>query len=168
MRLLLIRHAIAEERSAKHWPDDADRPLTQRGIRRFRSAAEGLGTLFESVDALLTSPFVRAHQTATILEDRLGWPEPEVHPHLACGAPLAGAVALLANAERRQTVVVVGHEPTLSLLTSAYVASPSAQVTLDWRRGGAALLEFDESPRVNAGSLLWFLAPRVLRTLGGD
>ena len=168
MRLLLIRHAIAEERSNKRWPDDADRPLTQRGIRRFRSAADGLGTLFEGVDGLLTSPFVRTHQTATILMDRLGWPEPEVRPHLAGGAPLAGAVALLANSEQRSTIVVVGHEPTMSLLTSAYTASPSAQVMLDWRRGGAALLEFDESPRVNAGRLLWFLPPRLLRTLGGD
>ena len=94
MKLLLVRHAIAEERDDKRWPSDADRPLTQRGMRRFRSAAAGLGTLVPEVDRLLTSPFVRAHQTATILEDVLDWPEAEVRPHLAGGAPLAGAIAL--------------------------------------------------------------------------
>jgi phosphohistidine phosphatase len=165
MRLILIRHAIAEERDHVRWADDADRPLTQRGIRRFRSAARGLGTLEPEVDLLLTSPFVRTHQTATILEDELGWPDPEPRSQLAGLAPLGGAIALLAECAPRATVAVVGHEPTMSLLASAYVASPTSQLTLDWRRGGAALVEFERGPAVNAGTLRWFLPPRVMRAL---
>lgn len=168
MNLLLIRHAIAEEQSAKQWPDDADRPLTQRGIRRFRTAALGLGTLVPEVDRLTSSPFVRAHQTATILEDQLGWPEIELHPQLAAGAPLAGAIALLAECEPRATVVVVGHEPTMSLLASAYIGGTASQLTFDWRRGGAALIEFERAPAANGGALRWFLPPRLLRTLAAD
>ena len=165
MRLILIRHAIAEERSAKRWPDDEERPLTQRGIRRFRSAAAGLGTLCPEVDRLIASPFVRTHQTATILEDQLGWPEAELRPHLASGAPLAGAVALLAECEPGATVAVVGHEPTMSQLASSYLGSAAATLPIDWRRGAAAMIEFERSPAVGAGTLRWFLPPRVLRAL---
>ena len=168
MNLLLIRHAIAEERDARRWPSDEDRPLTQRGIRRFRPAAIGLGTLAPEVDQLFTSPFVRAHQTATILEDQLGWPAPEVRPHLAGGAPLAGAVALLGTCDRRSRVAVVGHEPMLSQLATAYIGSAGASLLLDWRRGGAACIEFDRAAQVNRGSLRWFVPARLLRALAAD
>lgn len=166
MNLLLIRHAIAEERDARRWPDDQDRPLTQRGIRRFRAAATGLGTLVPEVDQLITSPFVRAHQTATILEDQLDWPQPDLRPHLEGGAPLAGAVALLGQCEPRSRVAAVGHEPMLSQLAAAYLGSPAAPFSLEWRRGGVASIEFDRSPAVGGGTLRWFLPPRVLRALG--
>ena len=165
MKLILIRHAIAEDQDRFRWPEDSDRPLTQRGIRRFRSAAHGLATLEPVVDRLLTSPFVRTHQTATILEDELGWPDPELCPELAGGAPVGGAIEMLAGCERRATVAVVGHEPTMSLLASAYAASPSSQLTVDWRRGGVALIEFERTPAPHAGTLRWFLPPRILRAL---
>lgn len=165
MNLLLIRHAIAEDQDARRWPEDQDRPLTQRGIRRFRSAAIGLGTLAPEVDQLITSPFVRAHQTATILEDQLDWPEPDVRPHLAGGAPLAGAVALLGQCEPRSRIAVVGHQPTLSLLAAAYIGSPAARLTLDWRRGGVACIEFEGAPIAGGGTLRWFMPPRVMRAL---
>lgn len=165
MNLLLIRHAIAEDRHPRHWPNDEDRPLTQRGIRRFRTAATGLGTLVPQVDRLITSPFVRTHQTATILEDQLAWPSAEVRDHLAGGAPLAGAVALLADCDRRSTVAVVGHEPMMSLLTAAFTGGTGSSFALDWRRGGAASIEFDAAPKVGGGALRWFMPPRMLRAL---
>lgn len=168
MNLLLIRHAIAEDRDPRRWPNDEERPLTQRGIRRFRTAAAGLGTLEPEIDRLLTSPFVRAHQTATILEDQLDWPAAEVHPHLAGGAPLAGMVALLADCAPRATVAVVGHEPAMSLLASTYLGSAATPLAIDWRRGGVASIAFDRSPEVGRGSLRWFLPPRVLRALAAD
>lgn len=165
MRLILIRHAIAEERNHVRWPDDADRSLTQRGMRRFRPAARGLGTLEPDVDRVLASPFVRTHQTATILEDELGWPDPELCPQLAGGAPLGGAIAMIDECAPRATVAVVGHEPTMSLLASAYAGGPTSQLTFSWRRGGAALIEFERAAAVNVGSLRWFLSPRVMRAL---
>ncbi len=166
MRLILIRHAIAEERSRRRWPDDADRPLTQRGMRRFRLAARGLGALQPEVDLVLASPSVRTHQTATILEDELGWPDPELRPELAGGAALGGVIEVLGACEARATVAVVGHEPTMSELASAYAGGPTSRLTLDWRRGGVALIEFERGPTVNSGTLRWFLPPRVMRSLG--
>src|SRR5262249_8330961 len=64
-RVYLVRHAIAEERGPK-WPDDTLRPLTERGKRRFATGAAGFASLEEAPDRILTSPLVRAKQTAEI------------------------------------------------------------------------------------------------------
>ncbi len=73
--LYLVRHAIAAERG-EQYPDDAKRPLTTQGMTRFRKAVRGLAELDVEVDLILTSPFVRARQTADILSEQLrGHPE---------------------------------------------------------------------------------------------
>ena len=61
--LYLVRHAIAAERGSE-WPDDTKRPLTERGISRFKEAVKGLRHLDVTVDEIFTSPLVRARQTA--------------------------------------------------------------------------------------------------------
>ena len=165
VRLILIRHAIACERSRDRWPRDADRPLSQRGIRRYRQAARGLGRLQLEPDLLLASPFLRTHQTAGILEDELGWPAPEMRGEFAVGAELGSAIKLLGGCAPHTTVAVVGHEPGMSRLTAVYATGSRSPWSLDWRRGSAALIEFPGSPRANAGTLRWFLPPRVLRAL---
>ena len=65
MQLLIIRHAIAVPRGTPGIPDE-DRPLTPEGEQKFREAAEGLAKLVDRPDALLTSPWLRAKQTAAI------------------------------------------------------------------------------------------------------
>jgi len=164
VRLILVRHAIAGVRDGERWPDDRERPLTARGIRRFESAAAGLGALEPRVDALLTSPWTRAMQTAAILEDVAGWPEPEVRPHLAGDAPVAGMFALLAELPSDGTVALVGHEPRMSELLAGLVVAGAA-AGLDWRKGGAALVESESHPVRGRSTLRWFLPPRVLRRL---
>ena len=64
--LYLIRHGVAEERGDA-WPDDAKRPLTEDGIARMRKSARGLARLGVTFDVVLTSPLVRARQTADIV-----------------------------------------------------------------------------------------------------
>ena len=93
MRLFIIRHAIAVDRSPDI-PDDA-RPLTPAGKRRFREAARGLARLFPRPDRLLTSPCCRARQTASIAGKAWGIaPADEV-------ALAGGSVAELEAALRR-------------------------------------------------------------------
>ena len=64
--LYLVRHAIAAERGGD-WPDDDKRPLTQRGVARFKEAVEGFNKLDDGIDEIFTSPLVRARQTAELL-----------------------------------------------------------------------------------------------------
>src|SRR6202789_528504 len=74
MILYLVRHGIAIDRSDPKSPAEADRPLTAEGVRKTRSAALGLRELEAKPDVLITSPYVRAAQTAEIFAEALGFP----------------------------------------------------------------------------------------------
>ena len=76
MELLIVRHAIALERDTNRWPDDEERPLSARGLARARKAALGLKALSAAPGRVLTSPLLRAAQTAAILAQVAGWPKP--------------------------------------------------------------------------------------------
>jgi phosphohistidine phosphatase len=117
MDIILVRHAIAFERDSSRWPDDADRPLTSDGEKRFSAAARGLGTMVPDVDAVLSSPFARAWRTAEILHSEIGWPAPRRCDELSADRPAAAALTPIRD-ERAGSVAVVGHEPGLGELAS--------------------------------------------------
>ena len=75
MDLYLVRHAIAFDFDTSQWPDDSQRPLTPEGQKRFSRAARAWRAR-PSVDLVLSSPWVRAWQTAELLESEAGWPRP--------------------------------------------------------------------------------------------
>ncbi|HLF78294.1 MAG TPA: histidine phosphatase family protein [Dehalococcoidia bacterium] len=159
MRLIIVRHAIAEDRDSVAWPDDGVRPLTKRGRRRFEGAARGLSKLLPDVDLVLSSPYVRAWDTASILAQRTGWPAPVVCDELRQGAP-EDVLRALEGYKDLGTVAIVGHEPYLSQLIG-HLISPSSGVGLELRKGAAACVDLSQGdPR-----LLWLLQPRVLRLL---
>src|ERR1700728_1986783 len=118
MELLIIRHAIAFERDRHRWRDDAARPLSPAGMRRARKAASGLKEFSKAPDRLLTSPLVRARQTAQILTDVAGWPQAEEASELSPGQPALAILSLLGK-DRSQRVAVVGHQPGLGALLTA-------------------------------------------------
>src|SRR5258708_1628001 len=71
MHLLIVRHAIAVPHGTPEVPED-ERPLTPRGEKRFRAAARGLARICRPPDVLLSSPLVRARQTADIAPEAWG------------------------------------------------------------------------------------------------
>src|ERR1700680_3697749 len=101
MNVYLVRHAIAGVRDAGQWPDDSLRPLTKKGERRFRNAARGLAGFVPAPKAVLSSPYVRAWQTATILQEEAGWPAPTACDALTRYAPseVLADLALQAGAD---------------------------------------------------------------------
>ena len=105
LQLLLVRHAIAEERGAA-WPDDEQRPLSHDGARKWKRAARGLARVVPVVDQLLTSPLTRTFQTAEILAKALS-PSPKVQtvrratPRHASWRPGDGAAGAIAEGHRR-------------------------------------------------------------------
>src|SRR5271167_4240849 len=107
MELLIIRHTIAAPRDAHRWRDDGSRPLTPVGMRRSRRAAAGLKMIAKAPDRLLTSPLVRARQTARILTEVAGWPPAEEVPELLPGTAALKVLALLAR-NRRKRIALVG------------------------------------------------------------
>ena len=164
MEIYLVRHAIAAERDAEAWPDDSLRPLTDRGRRRFRAAARGLRALGAAVEVSLSSPYVRAWETAQIAQAEAGWPAPAPCEALAIGNP-ASVVRVLAEQRGRGSVGVVGHEPLLSEVLAYLLAGSARAMTAEWKKGGVARVQCWGAPAEGRGALLEFLPPRVLRAL---
>ncbi len=164
MRLLIIRHATAVPSGTPGVAEDA-RPLTPRGRARFRVAARGLARIAHRPDVLLTSPLPRAHATAEIAARAFRRLEPVVEPALAHGS-VAEVVAALARQPADALVAIVGHEPVVSgLLARLLGAGDGGQ--LPFKKGGAALVDLPDGAR-GSGRLIWFLKPRILRTLAGS
>lgn len=164
MRLCLVRHAIAVERGLPGFADDASRPLTPKGRERMAEAAAGLRNLLPP-GALLTSPLLRARQTAEILQDVFGIDELHVSDALATGAH--GSLFEDANATGEEVVFAVGHEPYMSeALAFALTGDPAGMAAL-FKKGAAALIEFDGPAAAGRGSLEWLIQPAALRAIGG-
>jgi phosphohistidine phosphatase len=164
MELYLVRHAIAAERGDE-WPDDSKRPLTERGISRFKEVVGGLKRLDVSIDEIFTSPLVRARQTADLLA--AGTSDKATVKTLDALAPQhtpAAVMSQLAKAAKRSRVALVGHEPDLGELAAHLIG---AQRALVFRKGGIARIDVGSVTSRRAGSLIWFLPPKVLRQLAG-
>jgi phosphohistidine phosphatase len=162
MELLIVRHAIAFARSARRWPDDAERPLSPRGEARARKAALGLKRITEHPAQVLVSPLRRAQQTAAILSQFAGWPKATVCAQLLPGAAPEGLLALLARS-RGSRVAVVGHQPALGRLLAACLPGGVGAAAFEFRKMGVALLAFQGAARAGRGQLIWLLPPRILR-----
>jgi phosphohistidine phosphatase len=164
MELLIIRHAIAFERDRHRWPDDALRPLSPVGIRRSRKAAAGLKELCKAPDRLLSSPLIRARETAKILTEVAGWPRAEIAPELTPGAGAAAVLTLLAK-DRSKRIAIVGHQPDLSALLTASLLGNSGTIPIEIKKNAVACLAFDGRARVGHAVMKWLATPRLLRGL---
>jgi phosphohistidine phosphatase len=165
MKVILVRHAIAHERNRTRWPDDSLRPLTPEGVRKFRQAARGLATLLPKSAVIMTSPWVRARDTAIMLASALKGARPIERTELTGNAALYEAFDLL-RSRKETTVVLVGHEPNLGRLLATALAGDSARVEIEFKKGGAACVAFGKRPTPGSATLVWMLPPRVLRALG--
>jgi phosphohistidine phosphatase len=166
MRLLVVRHAIAEDREAyaRAHRDDSARPLTAEGRRKMERAAAGLRELVPELEALAASPYRRAYDTAEIIAKAYGERRVERVPELAPGAGVDRVVGWLAGQSARGTMAIVGHEPDLSQLVCALLAGTNGPF-LELRKGAACLLEFPGAIGRGAATLDWFLGPKHLRRL---
>ena len=167
MELLIIRHAIAAPRDAQRWRDDGSRPLTPVGMRRSRRAAAGLKMIARAPDRLLTSPLVRARQTARILTEVAGWPPAEEVPELLPGTAALKLLSLLAGT-RRKRIALVGHQPDLGALLAACLLGSQGALAVDLKKNAVACVWFQGPARAGHAVLKWLATPRMLRALQRD
>ena len=157
MELGLLRHAHAGDAATWSRPDDI-RPLTDKG----RGQAERLGRLLASAgfvpDAMLTSPRVRAVQTAEIVGDELGVPV-RTDPRLGSFLDLGALEAILDDAGAPVRPILVGHDPDFSDLLVLLTGSPGLRL----RKGAFALLDVERPLAPGSAELRWLIPPDLLR-----
>ncbi len=164
MDCVLFRHGLAVERT--EWSGrDADRPLTDKGRTRTRQAASGLMRLDLAPLHLLSSPFVRAHDTAKLLHEAFRLKgEIRLCDELLPGAAPDKLFPLLESFPADACVICVGHEPHLSETAGVMLfGEPAACLSL--KKAGACLIHFDGIPKPGRGHLQWWLGPGLLRAL---
>lgn len=159
MEVLLLRHAIAEDRGVKY-PDDFDRPLTGDGREKMTAEAKSLAKLWLP-DAILSSPLVRARQTAEILARACGIDGIALDESLAEDDFDAVLAAIGSMKVRR--VAAVGHEPWMGMTLSYALTGDALAVRSTFKKGAAALIGFDGEPKAGEGWLEWLMQPAQLR-----
>jgi phosphohistidine phosphatase len=166
MEVILIRHAKSETRDPNSWPDDDQRPLSVEGRAEQRSAARAMKKMGIKFDFIVTSPLLRARETADLVAKGYRWTEaPQVAEELAHEYSVGAVVKLLAKFPPDSAVALVGHEPDFSDLASALI-SKSRDVNIAVKKSGVVGIEFDGPAEVGKGTLLYHLKPGHLRKLG--
>jgi phosphohistidine phosphatase len=163
MQLYVVRHGIAVEGS--EGTPDGSRPLTEKGRRRFQRTARAFGKLGHKLDLILTSPLVRAVQTAEILAGATKHGGVGVLEELGAGFDAATLrTALVARAGDTAAVAIVGHEPQLSSFLSALCGVPQAGI--DLKKG--AIVRLDAATLADGAEVdpRWWLKPKGTRVKG--
>jgi phosphohistidine phosphatase len=168
MNLYLLRHGIAVDPSVPDFAKDAERPLTPKGKRRLRQIAEAMGALKISFDLILSSPYVRAKQTAEIVakvlkrRKKLKFTD-ELMPG---GNPKSLIQQLNDLHPKPKSILLVGHEPYLSKLIALLTAG-NTNMEIDLKKGSLCKLETDSLRYASCATLVCLLAPRHLALMTG-
>lgn len=159
--LYLVRHGIAVDLADANGGSDELRPLTGKGRRRFRKAARAFGKLTKKLDLILTSPLVRAVQTAEILAGEVKHGEVAVLEELASGGVAALLAAVAKRAGKGKSMALVGHEPQLSSVLAALAhLGPEESSKLDFRKGAIVRLDVSGLPDAKTVQPRWWVKPR--------
>ncbi len=162
MRLFIVRHAIAEERGKKFYPND-DRPLTKDGIRKMKANVKGMSAFLPSSFTVVTSPLKRAFATAEIIASQNSsgiavTPDDGLLPDDKAN----DIIQTLKKYENHPTVVLVGHEPSLGRFLSFVLQQKSGSILV--KKGSVICIDYStEQP--NRSTLLFSIPPKILRMI---
>ncbi len=163
MWIHLLRHGIAIDRDDPRCPADAKRPLTDRGLKRTRAAARGLRAIGVDPDVVLVSPYLRAQQTADVVLEVLSSKLRGLRtPSLTPNGDAETILEAIADTDG-QSVLCVGHAPSLDELAAYLVGSDREVVSL--KKAGLATVQMS-TVRRGGGRLFAVLTPAMLRALG--
>jgi len=159
VKLYFLRHGVAPD--PQTWEgDDFVRPLTADGRKRMKREAKALAKLDLTLDLILTSPLVRAQQTAAIVAQRLNLQHRLVEDErLGPGFGAERLGAILREHSDAGALMLVGHEPSMSATIGEIVGG----ARIELKKGGLACVEVDSA--ASSCTLAWLVSPKVL--LGG-
>jgi phosphohistidine phosphatase len=162
MLLLLVRHADAGERDPEQWPDDRERPLTSKGRKVQRRVSKALGEFGLVPTHLLTSPWLRAAQTAEVLAETLNIPHPTIPCEALAGPPELSRLADdIGEPGSDSIVALVGHSPWIEELAALLLTGKPTSLRVDYPKSGVMGIDL-ERPTAGAGELRFFLRPKMV------
>jgi phosphohistidine phosphatase len=165
MNLFILRHAIAEPNTNRK--ADGERRLTPEGEKKMCRIAKGMKAAGLDFDLILSSPYVRAKQTADIvagvfkMQDALEI-SAELAPH---GNPRKLVDELHGSYARHRSILLVGHEPYLSSFISLLLSGDTS-LAINLKKGGLCKLTVEKLKYGRCATLEWLLTPRQLRSMG--
>ncbi len=161
MLLLLNRHANAGLRDPAQWPDDRDRPLTEKGRKVQAEVARYLRKRDLAPAVVYTSPWARAAQTAQILVEVARVPQPPIPCEpLADDPDLVRLQDCVGDQPSGSTVALVGHSPWMEELAALLLGGSSTSLRIDFPKSGVMGIELPKL-EPGAGELRFFLRPKM-------
>ncbi len=167
MNLYLLRHGKAEDKNLHRYASDDERPLTEDGVQDMKKAAKGMKALKLSFDLILSSPYVRARETAEIVADILNLKKKlQLSNFLKVEAEPSKLIRELENYHSDlEDILLVGHEPFMSRLTAKLISGKEF-VSVEFKKGSLAKLHTEMLMDDSCAALEWLMTPKQLIKLG--
>ena len=163
MLIYILRHGIAAPRGVKPYPND-DRPLTEEGIEKMLKGVMGIVHVLDDVDIILTSPMIRAAETAKIVAKALHIESKlQICNELGPGSSLKNLLIYLAKFKKLRSIMIVGHEPDLAYFASALLGKKTP--VIEFKKSSLCCIEVTTIPSKKDGKLLWHVTPKQLRLM---
>jgi phosphohistidine phosphatase len=165
MQLYIVRHGIAIDRDDPKCPPDPERYLTEEGVEKTKQVAKGVAALGATPDLLLSSPYVRAMQTAEIFAAALEYGKQKIRRTdlLLPGAEPSMLFRELAKDKESSSIFLFGHAPQLDDVIATALGSRHHLTSL--KKAGVALLELKRVSPPSA-EIVWLAPPKLLRKAG--
>ena len=165
MKIYLIRHSNAVDPGTPGYEDDSLRPLTEKGRDKMKEIAHALKTLGVKPDLIVSSPYLRARETADILAKGLQYRHELQYNDML--VPSGSADPIIGEINEKYSVdelFLVGHEPFLTSLVGALTAG-TPDLAMDLKKGGVCCLSADNLKVERKAVLEWLLTPKILSRL---
>jgi phosphohistidine phosphatase len=167
MKLFLTRHGIASEQIGGAIKNDAQRPLTSAGREETELVAAGLKRLGVKPSLILSSPFVRARQTAEILAEVLNVAlKIEFSQALLPGGLVSDLFKELADFKKVDEVFLVGHQPDMTRLAQSLLWA-GQELDIPFKKAGVCRIDIHDLTPTSPGILKWHLTPRIAALMSG-
>jgi phosphohistidine phosphatase len=161
MIIYFLRHASAGV-PMNNLKKDEKRALDETGVEQCGYVGRALAALDAQVDVILSSPLKRAAQTASLVGNEMGYEgKLQLEDALRPSASFADFRKMLDKYSKRDAIMVVGHNPSLSEFLGRSISETGCEAGLELKKGAVARVEMNR----NMGSLMWCVTPKILRTL---
>jgi phosphohistidine phosphatase len=165
-QICIMRHGVATEQG-HGTADDFNRKLTSEGRAEVEKVARGLRQMDVEFDWIVTSPLLRALETAQMVASVYGDRVPfDVTDELRPGKPGDALLNLLCKHPARNTTLLVGHEPDLGIFAARLLHC--ADLDLNFKKAGCCLIGMDDLSPKTTGQLLWWATPRMLKLIAAQ